>query len=279
MSYRFDPYDNSIVIDGFEKGIAESPTKGIADLRNVNITSIPGEASVAFKTAPNSSATLTGSVISADAGTDYITVSSTAGFDGGEAIVFAGGSLPAGIVAGTTYWVGNVNGAGNGTMKLYAVLGGTSLLNITSDGTGTFSTYTMYKPKYFARDTRIGDNYMVDDHGQVWSDKFTTGSLGYWIYTGNKVPTYQSCTNGNGLVYYAASDGTGYLFVFHNSSIDYTPTATIGWQYQWSPSAGTVGAYNATPTAVLKTSLGSNGNHEALVGTDNRVYYLSLIHI
>lgn len=38
-----------IVIDGFEKGIADSPYEGISDMRNVNIISVPGEASVNFK--------------------------------------------------------------------------------------------------------------------------------------------------------------------------------------------------------------------------------------
>jgi len=53
MSYRLEKNSagtTDIVIDGWELGIAASPHKGIANLRNVNIRSVPGEVAVNFKT-------------------------------------------------------------------------------------------------------------------------------------------------------------------------------------------------------------------------------------
>lgn len=44
MSYRFDQLSSEIVIDGFENGIAPSPYKGIANMRNMNTTYYPGVA-------------------------------------------------------------------------------------------------------------------------------------------------------------------------------------------------------------------------------------------
>lgn len=273
MAYRFDQKDNAIVIDGFEAGIADSPFNGISDERNVNIISVPGEASVNFATAALSTTTITGTIISADSGTNYITLSSTAGLTGNEAIVFAGGALPSGLVAGTTYWVGNVNGAGSNTMKAYTDYEVTGVQAIAGTGTGTFSTYTVNQPKYFTRDTINGKSYMVDSIGQVWSDKKVTPTNSYWTYTGNKVPTANSYTHGNGIGFYAASPTVGYVFVFHDQSVDYTAVGTISWQYQWNPATGIVGVYSATPSKVLKNSAGTPANHECIVGTDNRFYY------
>ena len=57
MAYRLDE-DNSIVIDGFEKGIASSPYTGIANMRNVGISYYP---SVAYTNYSRQSATISGS--------------------------------------------------------------------------------------------------------------------------------------------------------------------------------------------------------------------------
>lgn len=50
--YRLEGKD--IVIEGFEKGIADSPYDGIGDMRNMDIVSMPSEAMVNFKETPMS---------------------------------------------------------------------------------------------------------------------------------------------------------------------------------------------------------------------------------
>ena len=49
MAYRYDKTDQSIVIDGFEKGIASSPYTGISNMRNVGISYYPSVAYVNYK--------------------------------------------------------------------------------------------------------------------------------------------------------------------------------------------------------------------------------------
>lgn len=261
--------DGEIIINGFEKGIADDPYKGIADMRNVNIISIPGEASVNFSTSKTSDVVASGSVISANAAADTITITGDT-FDSGTAIVFSGGSLPAGIVAGTVYWA--IGSFSSGVYQLHTTYSTGTVLNITGTGTGTWATVNMGQPKYFAYATTSHSTYMLDSLGYVWSNARLTQNFNYWTYTGNKI---NNNSHGNGLVYYLASDGTSYLFVFSDSSIDYTvctSSVSISWVYQWSPSAGTIGSYNASPTSILKT--GSNSNpHEAMVAPDNKVYF------
>ena len=62
MAYSFDNYDDALVIDGWEKGVADSPHSGLSDMRNINIISVPGESSVNFSTVINSSPNITSPV-------------------------------------------------------------------------------------------------------------------------------------------------------------------------------------------------------------------------
>ena len=272
MAYRIDPTDeNALVLDGHRNGIADSPYEGISDMRNVNIIPIPGEASVNFATSTISQQPQSGNVTSASAGSDTIALSG-ATFESGTAVVFAGGSLPGNVVEGTIYWaVGSA-----GTYELYTNYARTVLLNISSDGTGTWATVDMGRPKYFTV-VNVGTSsfyWMIDANGRAWSNTTpTTGGNSSWTYTGNKI---NNNSIGNGIGSYVASDGTAYVFVFSNSSIDYTVATTatsISWVYQWNPSAGTNGGFNANPTQRLKTSSALNYNHETIVATDNRFYY------
>lgn len=271
MAFHFDPYDKSLVVDGFENGIADSPFNGISDMRNVNIVSVPGEASVNFATTKVSAPAFTNvSVTSADAGADTITFTSTPTLETGQAVVFTGASLPAGIVAGTIYWVLKTS---NTTAQLYTSYAFSAVLNITGTGTGTFSTVNMNKPKHYTKDTSRNTYWMVDQLGQVWSNTNLTSS-NYWTFTGNRVPG-SSFTNGNGIGYYQASSGIGFIFVLHNSSIDYTRSegTLVSWNYQWNPTTGTLVGYSATPTQRLNSALGTSTIHETLVGQDNVFYY------
>lgn len=264
---RQDPYDNSLVIEGFQNGIADSPFDGIADMRNVNIISVPGEASVNFATSALSTTAVTGTVVSANTSTSYITLSSTSGLENGMALSFAGASLPVGISTTSTYWVTNLNGAGNGTLKLLVNISGSTTLAITDTGTGTFSTYTVNKPQHFTTNG-LGQYWMIDKIGQVWSNLFTAGTNGYWVYLGNRVPS-STYTNGNGIAYYK-----GYLFVFHNSSIDYTAYSNINWIYGWNPALpGAPAGWLSIPTGILNSPVGLTYSHETYYGQDDVLYY------
>lgn len=88
-----------------------------------------------------------GTVTAAPA-TDLLTVSVAHGLTAGIRVGFAtAGTLPAGIVANTSYYVKQVPTGSNTTLKVSALLGG-SVLDITSAGVGTHSIYrgaTLYE--------------------------------------------------------------------------------------------------------------------------------------
>lgn len=117
MAYRFDKDD--IVIDGWEKGIADDPYEGIADIRNVNINSVPKEAAVGFSTAPCTlpPTAYIGRTFTVNAGTDTFTTATTAGFYLGMAVVLTSAPVTSGIV---NYLIVAAGGGGGAT----AVSGG-----------------------------------------------------------------------------------------------------------------------------------------------------------
>lgn len=141
MSYRVEGKD--IVIDGFEQGIAPSPyatnlptamgniiNSGIADMRNMNVVSVPGEVSVNTATVATTIPPVgqTGISFTAVGATDVVTVSSTAGYYPGMAIelvsssvnplvnalLVAGGAGAQGLGGGTV----NTGGGGGGQVTV-----------------------------------------------------------------------------------------------------------------------------------------------------------------
>lgn len=262
MAYYQDPATGDIVINGFEKGIADDPYSGIGDVRNLNLITVPKEASVNFATTLNSIGTFSASITSADAATDTVTYANSTGTPvAGMAVVFAGGSLPAGLSAGSqsaasdtnVYWISNIN-LGAQTFKCYTNPTMTSLVDITNTGTGTVASIDIAQQRHWTSDVSTPSSsvfYTIDANGRVWYQNGTT-----WVFTGNITRTNG---HGNGLVYYQASNGTGFIFAFRNAKIDYMPAATVGtWTLNWQ---------------TLNTAAGVANSHHALVGQDNVVYY------
>lgn len=277
MSYRLEGKD--IVISGWEKGIADDPYTGIADIRNANITAVPNEIQVNYSTALQSFVSLTTvSISSADTGANTLTITSSPTLASGMTITIAGSTLPSPVATSTIYWVTKVN---NTTIKLstsivdYTV--GT-FVDITTTGTPgnwTFSTINMGAPKFFVVDTSSNNNsyWALDANGRTWINNGSNIDL--WIYAGNKVPT---TTAGNGLIYYQGSTGVGWIIVIHNGSMDVTLSAlgSINWNYQWDPVAGNYGVYSATPTNVLKSGTSVSYRHNAIVTPPNQAVFCDL---
>lgn len=161
--YRLEGKD--IVIDGFEQGIAPTPYEGIADMRNIEILSIPKEAMVNYKTeALTVPPTYDAVSFTATASTDVITVTTTAGLYVGCAIVL-NTNTAGGLATGTVYYVSNITAT---TFKLRPDPAGIgTTVNITSDGSGTLTTYQ------YGRQRGVGSNapksYYVDEVGVVSS--------------------------------------------------------------------------------------------------------------
>lgn len=279
MAYHFDKKDNAIVINGFEQGIADDPYSGIADIRNVNLISVPKEASVNFSTSKITYENLTGTMTNSDAIAETVSLASTGTLDTYMAIQFSVLSdATKGISLNTIYWLVI---AGGGTYNLYSDYNLGSLVNITGNGlTGTWATINMSVPKYFNHYvTPFADTYfLVDSAGLVWSNFYVTPNTGFfWTYTGNVTTGTHGTAHGNGLVSYIPSDvgttASGYLFVFRDFQIDYATVnsnSSLVWTYGWNPATGTTGNNN-----YLKSANGASSvyNHEALVAPDNKVYY------
>lgn len=259
--YRYDSYDNSLVIDGFQNGIADSPYSGISDMRNVNITSIPGEASVNFSTASITLGTSSGTVVSADPATDIVTVTVSGGpLQSGQSVVFTGGSLPGGLSAATTYWIVAVSTT---TLKVYTnpSLATATLVDIASTGTGTFGTTgTMGKPtaKAFYNNAGTVRYFIIDSAGRVFE---LNQNFGVAIFLGNDInPDSNNDANGNGLIAY-----NGYLFIFRNDKIDYIKLSDNSYHSNWQ---------------VLSTVAGTNNYHASLQSyNDSKIYFCDSNHI
>lgn len=287
MAYHIEGKD--IVINGFEEGIADSPHKGISDIRNVDLISVPGEASVAFATAntitqtPLTSKTFTAS---SSGGLLLTWAGGTALADNtAVTVVNSGGALPTGLVIDTAYYVRDTTAT---TFRLALTAGGTAIA-YTDAGTGTqsFSTINMGKPKFqtvgiAAAQTQTTSGYYyfaLDDNGRVWY--FNAGTQ--WVYMKNLGPDAEDDAGGpergNGLAVWK-----NYLFVFRTQQISVIKVldATIGiepidyltnfsnWTKSWNSVSG------PWSTANFPFDIG----HYAMVGpTDDVLYFCNTAFI
>ncbi len=144
-----------------------------------------------------------GSVTSASSSTNIVTFANANGtVNNGTELVFAGSSLPSGIVAGTNYYAGNVT---NTTFKLYTDSGLTSVVTISGTGTGTFSA-----PFTDTISTMGVATYPLP--AQVSKLKNTTINVGQLVYTAAPVSSIQQWTYLNALPY--SAEIVAYFFVY-----------------------------------------------------------------
>ena len=301
MSYHIDPLQGDIVIDSFQNGIGASPYSGITDMKSVNPVSVPGEASISFSTSSVSAGPQSSTTISATAVGDGFVVLGT-GFvnnvllEIGHAVLIVTSSIT-GLTVGTIYFIQGGGKQSTVSENLgFSTTPGGGAHAIGTTGTATFTTLQPSVIKYHAKSN--AHNFMVDSLGLVWSDTIVTSgattvpSTGSWTYMGNAGnigSAADSTANGNGLVVYRTiynnTGGVGasgnpaafdeWLFVWRNDQIDYTQltsnnsSTAISWQYQWNPTAGTVGG----SPGYLQTSATNNNPHMAIQTLPNIIVY------
>lgn len=263
-----------VVIRGFENGIADSPYTGIADMRNINVSTATKQANVAFA---NAAVTLpptgyTTVAYTAASGTDEFTTATTAGFYTGMALTIVTVSGAGGVTAGLTYYVGNITAT---TFKLYYAPDTGILIDITLDISGTFTVPTFGTPSdsvsYSTTSAisttrkRYKDVYICTSDGLVWvlNNGLTDVTNG-----GTQDPNRLTCL-GNIAHSTAGSPQTGiavfndYLLLFTQSKIDYininlitgSNNPSANWHYAW------------------KSTTNNNQGHRALAATDNALYF------
>lgn len=281
MAYRQDA--NDIVIDGWENGIAESPHVGIADLRNVDTVSVPGEASVAF--APSLMTTevaLSGvSFTASNDGSGFIlfTWAGSSTLLVNQAVQFTTtGSLPTNISANTAYYITNKTTT---TFQVSVNAGGTKVAYSAAGSSSTFSTINMDKPMFIKPesyvDTSSGTSvlaygyYAIDKMGRAWYL-----SSGQWVYMNNLngENTAGVTDRGNGLIWWK-----NYLLIFRTSNVGYINTYS-GGAHRSLAYLTTAGNWSITWKALTYSSGKSvDTPHYAIVGQDDVVYFCNTSYV
>lgn len=199
-----------IVVNNFQKGIAESPYLGFADMRNLNVLTSPGAASVNFATSALTKPPTVSALAYTVATTDIFTVSSTSGWFNGMAVTLNTVVTATGISTGRVYWVGDLTAT---TFKLYKgpSLNAATLADVTLGGSGTISSYTMSAPLdgavYYGGQSTDPFELILDSNGLVW---WINGSN--LTYLGNDTTTG---TTGRAIAVFANN-----IVVFRTSAFD-----------------------------------------------------------
>lgn len=297
MAYHFDILDDALVIDGWENGIAQDPYDGTANLQNVNVTTVPGEASVAPATAVNYSAPVYGAVtVNADTTMTLSTADSNVPkLENNQAVYFTNSSISNLNNLPSVYWVQGVthNVGGNCLFGLSSSYNSSSVVNnLGTSGTAVLGTVNPdfesgqngasrgnLLTKHYMASSRVNSySWALDTLGQLWSNMNTTGTTSSWTFAGNKTSGATS-GNGNGLVYWQtfnASTGLqdGWIMVFRNQGVDLVKIEASGalvsglsWVLEWDIKTASSG------TDILFTPTSLAAPHEAIVTPDNEVVF------
>lgn len=303
MAYHIDS-DGDIVVDVLQNGIGNDPYSGLTDVRNMNITSVPGEASAGFATQSVYAAPSYSNVTMTAIASNLFTATGIPLIEQNQAIYIVSTGTISGLTTATPYYMSSVStGGGTTTFSLttqYIQSAGTGISTGTS-GAATFSTYAMtlaprgsIRKNYTAISVDASasggpTHWVADSNGLVWSDKVTTtGSNGgsgvtqtsSWTYTGNVGavgPSADPSAAGNGFVYLQTVNSSGgldgWLFLWRQGQIDYLKVMTgntaiaselLSWKYAWKASL---------ETSILYANTYGPMPHEAVITPGNRVAF------
>lgn len=280
MSYRIEKEgqgNQAIVWSGFEKGIATSPHKGIANMQCVNISTEEGEVMCTYSRVQQSQALVTSGVDAlTKASTSILAVNSgiTGTLIRAGSWIHVGASTIAGLTANTDYYViGQNSSPTNFFIQLSATFSTNSADIITGYGTGTASftqIYEMAAAVQNATERYVDVNgvtqyryYVLDVNGRLWvHDTMTLTGVDtpYWF-----LPYRASITNySGGLDTVARGLGliNGILFIFGANGIYTVSTSQLGI----IPNA-------PSPFGKTLSTPSSTNPHFAFAGHQGRLYY------
>lgn len=230
------------MINGFEEGIAQDPYEGIADMRNTEIITVPKEAATgSILTAVTKPPVMNAVAFTAQNTGDTITLASVTGLYPGAAIVLNTNSA-GGITTGVVYYVQNIVGL---TFQISLAPASTSAIAITSDGSGTLTTY-----QYGGQGSPV--SYWVDRTGALAGTNATfvvDAGMRLWAYLNAAqvaIPANTLIYMGNiGTTTFTSVSGIavwhGYFLLFTFQGIDIADTGdvwvstgpAIAWDYDW----------------------------------------------
>lgn len=277
--YRFEKNgeDLDIVIDGWEKGIADSPEEGIADIHNINIITTPKEAPVNFSTsAINTPPTYTSANGTFNATNDTVT------YTPGSTVLYNGVSLTftatsGGVTQNRVYWVGGISGS---TFKLYDSPSSTNVVNLidlTDNNVHVFNTIILGTQTQHFEDYLNNYNFYQDSNGRVWwinaSERLV--HIGPLITaTGLELLTN---AHGTGLCTWAGGGSDSYLFAFRDTAVD---VFSVNYLLPNSISPGMdAWVQNNFAAGIVNSFSTSTTSHYAISGRDNGLYFCNKSYI
>ncbi len=294
MPYSFDVRDNSLVLSGVEGGIAQSPYAGIANLQNVNITTVPGEASVGFATqAIMKAPTYSGVTVTAYGDGFEIQSQGTPLLESYQAVYFTNSTI-SGINGTTVYYLVNVGYLSpTSTFGVNPTYGAGGSTAIGTTGTATMhvipftlgprgslnKNYQIESPSFDFISTP--NHWIADSNGLVWSDVVKTGTTNSWTYTGNvgNISGFSGTTDstalGQGMIYYqtvGTNGPDGWIFLWRQNQIDYlkiissgnmVAPSSLSWEYAWKTGLAVATLYGIKYGALSHEPITTPGNEVA----------------
>ncbi len=258
-----------IVIDGWENGVAPSPYKGIGNLKNVNITSVQGEAFCNFDRQAVQGPSFSNQTVNAFL-SNYLTSAPT-GLRAGVWILVANSTITGfdtthGFNGGPYYFVTNVDTSGD--FQVSATYDGTPITTLGTTGTASISCTPIKNPLISSATEHISGttptfanyrSYMMDDTGIVYVYPYVANLISYWAAIEPPGGSTTS-TNGSIVTYF------GYLI-----RIGDIGGTTLTVQSKPTNSLGTAWSSFITPTKNT-----TNVPHAAIVGTfDDTIWWCS----
>lgn len=271
MSYRYEKEqsgDRAIVIDGWEKGIAPSPHKGIANMQNVNISTESGEVMISYGRTQQTATSLstTGSLTFSNASHVNLSMANSNNNFKGNWITVSNSSH-SGELANGTYYVMLTAGGG---FVLDTTYPGSGIGGYTAGLTADFVLLrTMGTPlgyateKYSSGSSTYYRYYVLDNQGLVWVyDSVNEGTFSATDNVSWFLPDNSSSTPGTTATGIAVMNG--WLHVFAGYTIWCKPTVLLGTS---SP------GWNSFASGIMTSPAITPNPHYAYVGHQGKLYY------
>lgn len=257
MSYHVEKETGDIVIDGFQKGIAASPHKGIANLQNVNIATESEEALCSFSRVQQSQVTGSGTLTRVT--TNSVSISG---------IVLKVGSWITITNAGTTGLSGSYYYVDTGHLSATFSQNNSTFVTGISAGSATFTVISMGSPLFSATEPYFDSSnvqqyryYIADSTGYVWvHDTATLATVVTpdWFLPDTNSASFITVDNKvQGLAVI-----NGWLVLFIGNIIYWKLTSTLGVTFSNFVGSGTTAGNTMTRRI-----------HFALTSHTGRLYY------
>ncbi len=270
MAYHYEKDTGDLVIDGWEKGIAVSPTKGIANIQNANISTESGEILASYGRVQQSQAgnTSTNHTLSPDDSTHLF--SDIAVTNGVWINVSA--STISGLSTGN-YYIRDSQNSTNGSLQVCPYYRASPSSGFGATGTATFNFIrVMGQPvasavEPYNNGTQQYRYYILDNLGLVWVydtamvSADATGTI-LWFLPDFAINYFGSETAPSGIAIL-----NGFLHVFSGKTI-------------WTKSTSLLGDTTSTSTnwvsfasGLMLSSATTTNPHFAYVGHQGSAYY------